>query len=163
MLEIKKFHTANFNSGRGNFAPLGFVIHVSEGSFDSTFKWCMDIKSQVSYHYLIKENGDTIELVNPANTAWHAGKVVKPTSSLVIKGSNPNSYTIGIAYAGFAKQGPTLAQFINMAALIHSLAGTYKIPLDRKYIIGHNEIRSDKVCPGPHLALDSLVYLAHLM
>ena len=35
-----------------------------------------DIKSKVSSHYLIKQNGEIITLVPDLYTAWHAGKSI---------------------------------------------------------------------------------------
>jgi len=37
---------------RGNKIQA-FVIHMTEGSFKSAVEWCTNIKSQVSYHFII--------------------------------------------------------------------------------------------------------------
>ena len=47
-----------------------------------------DIKSRVSAHYLIKQNGKIITLVPDLYTAWHAGKSVWKNYSSLIKESN---------------------------------------------------------------------------
>lgn len=146
---------------RGNTIK-GFVIHMTEGSFESAVKWCMDRKSQVSYHFIIDTNGEDICLVMPENTAWHAGKIVSPKTDFVKNGPNPNLYSIGIALAGFASQGPSQAQIAKCAKLINTLSVYYNIKLDKNNIVPHNAIRQDKICPGPKVSIDSLLYLSLL-
>lgn len=140
----------------------GFIIHMTEGSFKSGVDWCTNPKSQVSYHFIIDKNGDDVCLVMPENTAWHAGLVRDPQTELIKHGSNPNLYTIGIALAGFAHIGPTLAQIAKCAKLINTLAVYYNIKLDKNTVVPHTAIRQDKTCPGPHVSIDSLLYLSRL-
>jgi N-acetylmuramoyl-L-alanine amidase len=152
----------NFWEGRQGHKPEAFVIHVSEGSFEGSLSWILDPKSAVSYHFLISEFGEVAELVKPENSAWHAGKILNPTWSEIKEGVNPNLYTIGIAFAGFAKDGPTMNQFCTIASLLQHLSVIHSIPLDRKHVVGHNEIRADKICPGEKANLDALLYFAQL-
>lgn len=161
---MKILHTESPNQehGRREFKPEAFVLHVTEGKTAGSVAWCKDPQSGVSYHYIIDEIGDAWELVKPENTAWHAGRVKEATWQGLKQGVNPNLYTIGIAFGGFAASGPTLAQFTSIAGLLRSLAAIHSIPLDRQHVIGHNEIRADKVCPGPRFSLDALIYLAQL-
>jgi N-acetyl-anhydromuramyl-L-alanine amidase AmpD len=146
---------------RGN-KIRGFVIHMTEGNFKSVIKYCENPKSQVSYHFIIDTNGDDICLVMPENTAWHAGLIRDPQTELIKAGSNPNLYTIGLAMAGFASQGPTQAQIAKCAKLINTLSCYYGITLDKNTVVPHNSIRRDKTCPGPHVSIDSLLYLSRL-
>lgn len=146
---------------RGN-AIAGFVIHMTEGSFKSAVEWCSNPKSTASYHFIIDRDGKDICMVMPENTAWHAGLIRNPTAEIVKNGPNPNFYTIGIAFAGFASEGPTASQITHCARLLNTLATYYNIKLDKKTVVPHNAIRSDKICPGPYVGIDSLVYLAKL-
>ena len=146
---------------RGN-KIAGFVIHKTEGSFKSGIDWCMNQKSQVSYHFIIDTNGDDICLVMPENTAWHAGLIRDPQTELIKLGSNPNLYTIGIALAGFASEPPTASQVAKCAKLINVLSCNYGIVLDKKTVLHHHSIRADKICPGPYVSIDSILYLAKL-
>jgi N-acetyl-anhydromuramyl-L-alanine amidase AmpD len=146
---------------RGN-KIAGFVIHMTEGSFISAIDWCNNPKAQVSYHFIIDKNGDDVCLVMPENTAWHAGKIVSPRTDFVKKGNNPNFYSIGIALAGFASEGPTQSQIAKCARLINMLSVYYNIKLDKNTVIPHNLIRTDKLCPGLKVSIDSLVYLSSL-
>lgn len=146
---------------RGN-KIAGFVIHMTEGSFKSGVEWCLNVKSQVSYHFIIDSDGSDVCLVMPENTAWHAGKITNPRTDFVKNGPNPNLYSIGIAMAGFASQGPTASQIAKCARLMNMLSVYYNIPLDKKTIIPHHDIRTDKICPGLKVSIDTLVYLSSL-
>lgn len=146
---------------RGN-AIKGFVIHKTEGSFKSAMEWCSNPKSQASYHFIIDKDGLDVCLVMPENTAWHAGSIRNPKTELVKAGTNPNLYTIGIAMTGYASEPPTASQVAKCAKLINTLATYYNIPLDRKSVVPHNAIRSDKLCPGEYVNIDAILYLAKL-
>lgn len=146
---------------RGN-KILGFVIHKTEGSFSSGVSWCTNPVSQVSYHFIIDKDGTDMCLVMPENTAWHAGlrKDSKPYTNIL--GANPNLTTVGIGLAGFASEPPTQQQIAKCAKLIHDIATYYNITLTKDNIIPHHDIRADKICPGPYISLDTLLYLARL-
>jgi N-acetyl-anhydromuramyl-L-alanine amidase AmpD len=139
-----------------------FVIHKTEGSIQSALNWCNDPKAQVSYHFIIDFNGDDICLVMPENTAWHAGKRFQSASFTECLGHNPNFTTIGIALAGLASEKPTQAQIAKCAKLLNTLATYYNLTLDKKTVVPHTSIRSDKICPGLYVSIDSLIYLANL-
>ncbi len=162
MFNIIKKLSPNFREGREGFLPKAFVIHVIEGNFSGALSWCLDPKSEVSYHFIVKENGEIYQLVETENTAWHAGLAVKPTWQGHTIGRNPNLETIGIAFAGWATKGPSLAQILAIRDIILEQSAIHRIPLDRKNIVGHNEIRADKVCPGPNLSLDAVSFLCQL-
>jgi N-acetyl-anhydromuramyl-L-alanine amidase AmpD len=146
---------------RGNKISA-FVIHMTEGSFESAVNWCNDQKSQVSYHFIIDEQGNDNCIVMPENTAWHAGKRVESKKYTEYLGVNANLTTIGIALAGFAENGPTIKQITKCAELIKYLANYYNIKLDRTTVIPHNDIRADKICPGDKVEINPLLYLAGL-
>lgn len=152
----------NFDKDRKGYAPKAIVIHRSEGSFESSFAWCNDPKSKVSYHYLINKSGEVFELVYPKDTAWHAGLAVKATWPLIKQGINTNLYTLGIALSGLASTKPTIRQIISCGQLVKKLCSIYKIQLDSFHIIPHNSIRSDKICPGVNVSVGDIIYLAGL-
>jgi N-acetyl-anhydromuramyl-L-alanine amidase AmpD len=161
-MKILDTQSPNQEYGRRDYKPEIFIIHTTEGKTGGSVAWCKNPESMVSYHYIVDEIGDAWQLVKPENTAWHAGKAIRPTWINFKQGVNPNLYSIGIAFGGFADSGPTLKQFISIAELLRNLAVIHKIPLDRLHVIGHNEIRTDKVCPGAHINLDALIFLAQL-
>ena len=161
-MEIDFNASPNFAVGRSGFSPEAFVFHVTEGNFSGALEWCMNPASKVSYHYIVKENGAITQLVEDKDTAWHAGKMTDPTPYGEAYAPNPNLRTIGIAYAGFALAGPSFEQICAISELVRHLSVIHSIQLDRKHLILHNDIRTDKVCPGPHFNLDALIYLAQL-
>jgi N-acetyl-anhydromuramyl-L-alanine amidase AmpD len=135
---------------------------MTEGSFKSAVEWCSNPNAQVSYHFIIDRNGDDICLVMPENTAWHAGRRVNSAEYTKFLGLNPNLTTVGIAFAGFANKGPTREQIAKGAKLINTISTYYGIKLDKSTIIPHHDIRSDKICPGLHVDLLALGYMARL-
>lgn len=159
---MKKKSTPNQTKGRGSQKPEYIVIHMTEGSEDSAINWIENIKSQVSYHYLIGKKGNITQFVEVEDTAWHAGLIVKSTWEGLKKGINPNQYTIGIACAGFADIGPTIEQYASASLLVRWLSKKYDIKLDGKTIIPHNRIRTDKTCPGEKFDPQILNHLASL-
>ena len=161
-MEIDFNASPNFAVGRSGFSPEAFVFHVTEGNFSGALEWCLNPASKVSYHYIVKENGAITQLVEDKDTAWHAGQMTDPTPYGKQYAPNPNLRTIGIAYAGFALAGPSFEQICAICGLVRQLSVIHTIPIDRKHLIFHNDIRTDKVCPGPRFSLDALIYLAQL-
>ena len=161
-MDIDFISSPNFRVGRAGNKPIGFVFHTTDGNFDGALAWCLDPKAKVSYHYIVKKNGDVVQLVEDENTAWHAGRMVSATPYGELYAPNPNILTLGLAFAGFASQGPNFEQMVALARLVRQLAVIHSIPIDRKHLLFHNDIRTDKVCPGPHFNLDALIFLAQL-
>ena len=74
--------------------PIGIIIHWTGGTFESSKSWILNDDSQVSAHFVIDVNGETIQLVDTNKIAWHAGK------SETKYGKYCNNYAIGIELAG---------------------------------------------------------------
>ena len=77
-MKIKKFfnYSPNFNLKKRKNNQIKFLIFHYTGmkkEKDSINK-LTSIKSKVSSHYLIKNNGDLVVLVPDLFIAWHAGK-----------------------------------------------------------------------------------------
>ena len=94
------------------------------------------IKSKVSCHYLIKNNGEIVVMVPDLYEAWHAGK----SSWKNFKSLNKNSIGIEICnpgheltYKRFSKK-----QIQSVKKLSQFLIKKYKI--DQKNILGHSDI-----------------------
>jgi N-acetyl-anhydromuramyl-L-alanine amidase AmpD len=73
---------------------------------------------------------------------------------------NPNFYTIGIEHEGYDGNKLTAVQMQTSAELIAAIAKRWGIPLDRKHVIQHHEIRRSKTCPGSGVDIDQLISLA---
>lgn len=156
--------TVNFKVGRGGKRPDVIVIHIQQGSQGGTDAWFRNPASGVSAHYGVSKMGDVVQWVADMDTAYHAGTVKDPTAAIVVQRgkTNPNKYSIGIECEGKADDEPTTSQLIALAELVHDLAVRHSIPLTRRHVIGHREIRADKTCPG-RIDVDDVVRAALLL
>ena len=50
------------------------ILHFTEMPFREALAKLCDKASEVSAHYLIKENGEIFQLVKDENVAWHSGR-----------------------------------------------------------------------------------------
>ena len=149
----------NFRKGRHGHEPKAIVIHIIVGSLESAGVTFRDPRSSVSAHYGVGKSGDIHQFVQEADTAFHAGIVVRPTWKLINPAVNPNYYTIGIEHEGQPQDAWPAEQYRASAALVREIAGRWKIPLDRDHIIMHREIRASKTCPGA-ADIDRLIHEA---
>ena len=99
-----------------------------------------DIQSEVSCHYLIKNNGEIITMVPVSYTAWHVGK----SSWGNYKSLNKNSIGIEISNPGhdFNYKYFTKKQIMSILRLSHYLIKKYKINI--KNILGHSDIAPER-------------------
>jgi len=98
------------------------------------------IQSEVSSHYLIKNNGEIVTLVPDLYIAWHAGKSSwKNYNSL-----NKNSIGIEISNPGhqYGYKKFSKKQISSLLKLSKYLIRKYKI--DSKNILGHSDISPDR-------------------
>lgn len=160
---MKKDPTQNFTKGRDGHSIEAIVIHITDGSFRGSLEWIKNPQSQASYHFLIPEDGKIIQLVEIDDTAWHAGKVVKPTWSGIKLGVNPNSYTLGIALVGTPNTVFSPNQFLGLCALVAWLSERVGIVINPQTIVFHREIRADKICPGYKIDKGLVVAVARIM
>lgn len=113
------------------------VIHVTEGAFWGSISWLRNEQSHASAHYIVSRSGRIVQIVRGADIAWHAGNW------------NVNTQSIGIEHEGVTNSpsGFTPVQYRASARLVAWIARTNGIPIDRRHIIGHNEV------PDPNDAL----------
>jgi len=131
-------YSPNFNPKKRTSKQIKFIIFHYTGmkSESNALKKLTDIQSEVSCHYLIKNNGEIIKLVPDLYIAWHAGKSFwKNYRSL-----NPNSIGIEITnpghkhgYKKFKKK-----QITSLLKLSKFLIKKYKISSNN--ILGHSDI-----------------------
>ena len=71
-------YSPNFDPKKRKTNQIKFLIFHYTGmkTEKAAIERLTDIKSRVSAHYLIKQNGEIITLVPDLYTAWHAGKSV---------------------------------------------------------------------------------------
>lgn len=82
------------NISAKSIKPEGIILHHTAGSYEGSVSWCLDSKSNVSYHAIVDLNGDKTVLAKDTQRAWHAGK-----SSFKGK-ADCNSFMLGIAVSG---------------------------------------------------------------
>lgn len=86
--EIEYMKTPNRG---GVMAPTLIVLHDTAGtSFEGAVSWLCDRRAKASAHVVISRKGETIQLCNFEEVAWHAGK------SSYKSRSGCNQFSIGI-------------------------------------------------------------------
>ena len=161
MQRALRLTTPNRRAGRRGGRPRGVVIHTTDGTFDGTAAWFTTPDSGVSSHYLVGLDGRVAQFVEEADTAFHAGRVVRPALDLAGR-EDPNDWTIGIELEDGGDPGHvarTPEQLQAAARLLREIARRWEIPLDSEHVIAHREINADKTCPG-NVDLDALIAAA---
>ena len=141
-VNITRYYSINFDLPRRKKRFIKFIIIHYTGmkkESDAINRLC-DLKSKVSSHYFIKNNGKVLNLVPDRYKAWHAGKSSwKNFKSL-------NKYSIGIEinnpghdydYKKFSSN-----QILSLMKLLRYLKQKYKI--DKKNILGHSDISPNR-------------------
>ena len=135
-------YSPNFNPKKRKTNQIKFLIfHYTGMKTEKTaIERLTDIKSRVSAHYLIKQNGEIITLVPDLYTAWHAGKSVwKNYSSL-----NKDSIGIEIVNPGHDINYKKFSK-IQLAALVKlSKFLIKKYRINSKNILGHSDIAPER-------------------
>ncbi len=67
-----KFSSANYSLR--TYKIQYTILHYTEIPLENALAKLTDAGSQVSTHYLIKEDGEILQLVDDYKIAWHAGK-----------------------------------------------------------------------------------------
>ncbi|GAA4858408.1 N-acetylmuramoyl-L-alanine amidase [Kitasatospora terrestris] len=111
------------------------VVHDTEGGYAGALATFQKASSEASAHYLIRSSdGHVTQMVADKNIAWHAGN------------KTLNMHSVGIEHEGFALSGASWYSeqlYQSSATLTRYLADRFGVPLDRRHIIGHDEV------PGP--------------
>ena len=140
-------YSPNFNSKKRNFKQIKFIIFHYTGmkKESEAINRLTEIQSEVSCHYLVKNNGEIIKMVPDLYVAWHAGiSSWKNISSL-----NNKSIGIEISNSGheFNYKQFSKKQIKSILILSKFLIKKYKI--NKKNILGHSDIApSRKKDPG---------------
>ncbi len=118
----------------------GIVIHFAQGSWSSALNWFQNPGAQASTHYTVRSSDGFLgQSVQEKDIAWHAGNW------------SYNEASIGIEHEGFVGNPAwfTEAMYDSSAWLSAYLCYKYGIPVDRYYIIGHNQV-PDPYDPGQY-------------
>ena len=131
-------YSPSFNPKKRISKQIKFIIFHYTGMKNESdaLNRLTDIKSKVSCHYIIKNNGEIVKIVPDLYIAWHAGK----SSWKNYKSLNQKSIGIEITNPGhqFGYKNFTQKQISSLLKLSKFLIKKYKI--DNKNILGHSDI-----------------------
>ena len=135
-------YSPNFDSKKRNIKQIKFIIFHYTGMKNESeaISRLTNIQSEVSCHYLIKNNGEIVKLVPDLYTAWHAGK----SSWKGFKSLNQNSIGIEITNPGheFGYKKFSKKQIFCLLKLSKFLIKKYRISY--KNILGHSDIAPER-------------------
>lgn len=116
------------------------VIHVTQGSFDTSVDAFKNPWHKASAHYIVRQDGHVEQMVRELDVAFHSGN------------RSMNERSVGIEHEGFVDrpQDFTDAMYAASARLAADVCHRYGIPVDRKHLLGHSEVPgTDHTDPGP--------------
>jgi len=107
------------------------VVHVVEGTYWGAISWFRNPRARASAHYVVSREGAVAEMVPRWKVAWHAGN------------GWVNRHSIGIEHEGYSAISGlfTDAEYRSSARLVGSVLRRYRLPADRRHVIGHAEVR----------------------
>ncbi|XOJ72902.1 N-acetylmuramoyl-L-alanine amidase [Candidatus Pelagibacter sp. Uisw_114] len=159
-------YSPNFNPKKRPSKQIKFIIFHYTGmkSESDALKRLTDIQSEVSCHYLVKNNGEILKIVPDLYIAWHAGK----SSWKNYKSLNQNSIGIEITNSGHEHgyKNFTKKQITALLKLSEFLIKKYKII--PKNILGHSDIavlrKKDpgEKFPWEYLSKNKIGSMAHI-
>ena len=135
-------YSPNFRSRKRSKKKIKFIIihYTGMKTESAAIKRLQDAKSEVSAHFLIKKNGNILNLVPDLYEAWHAGeskwKNYKSLnrSSIGIELTNPGHQ---YSYKNFSQK-----QIFSLKKLLNYLMKKYKI--SKKNILGHSDVSPNR-------------------
>ena len=141
-LNLAKYYSINFDIPKRNKKKIIFiVIHYTGMTKESeVIKKLCDPNSKVSSHYLMKKNGEVLNLVPDLYTAWHAGISYWKNFKLL------NKYSIGIEISNpghdYNYKKFSSKQIYSLIKLVQYLKAKYKIK--KGNILGHSDIAPNR-------------------
>jgi N-acetyl-anhydromuramyl-L-alanine amidase AmpD len=116
MIVLPKLHWIASQNFSMRLTPVDLVVvHDTEGGYTGAISWFSQNKSQVSAHFVLREDGaECTQMVRLDKKAWHAKAF--------------NSRSIGIELAGFASKGFAPAEWQSAANIVAWLLKEYSLP-----------------------------------
>ena len=143
-MNIRKIfnYSPNFNTKKRKTCQIKFIVFHYTGmkKESEAVNRLTDIQSEVSSHYLIKNNGEVVVMVPDLYIAWHAGK----SSWKSFKSLKKHSIGIEISNPGHSSDYKKFSkkQTQSIMKLSKYLIKKYKIEL--KNILGHSDISPNR-------------------
>lgn len=174
----ERAESPNFTPGRADVRAA--VLHITDGSFASSYAWLRNPKSRVSSHFLVARDGRTVQFVALTDTAWANGlawdaaltrwrnarnRLVTPRWPLLTPPVSPNRQTISIEHEGSPHTPWTAAQRAASVRLLRYIADvTGLVYVPGQTLIRHADLDTvDKAnCPGPLVDLVAIGAAANI-
>jgi N-acetylmuramoyl-L-alanine amidase len=141
-INITLNYSPNFNPKKRKVRQIKFIIFHYTGmrTESESINRLTNIKSEVSSHYLIKNNGEILMMVPDLYIAWHAGRSYWKN----FKSLNKNSIGIEISNPGhnFRYKKFSKKQIQSILKISKFLIRKYKIK--KKNILGHSDIAPNR-------------------
>ena len=141
-LKMAESYSPNFSLPKRPKKRIKFIIiHYTGMKKEShAIKRLQNLKSKVSSHYLIKNNGEILKLVPDLYEAWHAGV----STWKRFKSLNQNSIGIEITNPGHQHGYKNFSskQIFSLKKLLNFLIKKFKI--NKKCILGHSDVSPDR-------------------
>tara|TARA_B100001173_G_scaffold304736_1_gene309174 strand:+ start:511 stop:1254 length:744 start_codon:yes stop_codon:yes gene_type:complete len=141
-IKIAVNYSPSFHPVKRKVKKIKFLVFHYTGmkSEDKSIKRLTEIQSQVSCHYLIKKNGEIINLVPDLYIAWHAGTSSWKNYKLL----NKNSIGIEVTNPGhqFGYKKFPKKQINSLVKISNILIKKYKI--NKRNILGHSDIAPER-------------------
>ncbi|WP_329455519.1 N-acetylmuramoyl-L-alanine amidase [Streptomyces sp. NBC_01497] len=115
------------------------VIHVTQADYATTVRLFEDPRHEAAAHYVVRQNGQVTQMIRELDVAFQAGNRWY------------NNHSVGIEHEGFVtrRKDFTDAMYATSARLTADICRRYRIPVDRRHIIGHVEVPgTDHTDPG---------------
>lgn len=127
------------------------IVHVTEGSYATAIRIFKDPLHAAAAHYVVRaRDGEITQMARELDVAFHAGN----------RGFNERS--IGIEHEGYVDRPSSFTDVMyrSSARLAADICARYEIPVDRKHILGHNEVPgATHTDPGRHWDWDRYMEL----
>lgn len=135
-------------------------MHDTEGSLEATISTFSNPSVERSAHYVIPKDGRIIQMVRDEDVAFHTRGTLQMLPAWLLRMSSPltsgytfsrpNAYTIGIELV-LQREDPdgayTDAQYSATNGLVAMLVARHHIPRNRRRILAHSELQSDRHDP----------------
>lgn len=177
---IEQYNSPNFLPHRGpednedeRYIPDMIVMHTTGGKTTSGVNTIMNPKNEVSYHFIIDEDGTIMQFVDIEHWAFANGTNNDPDSKYYHDKSalpivrerfiNANWYTVAISFGNMQEGNPTPEQLDAVIWLIHHIRYEVErvygkiMQINRDTIVGHREVMTATDCPGDNFPYDEII------
>ena len=141
-LKMATSYSPNFNTPKRVRKKIKFIIihYTGMKNESDAIERLQNPKSKVSSHYLIKKNGEILNLIPDLYVAWHAGV----SSWKNFRSLNKNSIGVEISNPGHQHGYRSFSskQILSLQRLLKYLIKKYKI--NNKFVLGHSDISPNR-------------------